>query len=175
MNKIKAITIALVMIAMTSAPLLTAEEEGITINMDPATMANITINNQTWNVSASLGGSDTFDYNLTNVGDVQVDVNISIPQYTTNTDGGSYVWETVTDEAPMGYSWHDEIRIHSSEVGGNIYDNIDYSRTQEFASNLPPSGQSGNVVEDTLTLHMPDTSSTNDNQTMDVTFTATAD
>lgn len=161
MKKILAIGVALTMFALFTPAVIGEDSEIITVTMEPSGTIDIALNETEWNVS-SLGTNHSKDFNVTNEGTVNVQVNISCEQTSTNLNntGTGDTWSFGSVAA------HD---VYNMTVDGTLLDT-----EVTLAADMVVPGQGTNYTEFTLHMYMPTSSSTSDWQQVNVTLTATA-
>lgn len=159
MKKILIGVIAIVLALAMITPVQAGLTDTITVTLQPGATASITCNQSTWDPTCSLGESEqtsTTWGNLSNDGEVNVSVTIKGTN-TTNWD----IHDTTTA--------HDQFVMRF--YNGATWEGFDYDE-ETYTSDLPASG--ADYKQFGLNVSMPPTSSSNDNQVVTVTFTATA-
>jgi len=160
MKKLLAMLIATAFVCA-FAPLAGASETAIiNVTLNPQATIAIACNRSTWEPTVGIGanGSTAEDWgNLTNVGNVAVNVNVSV-----STAG--MVWTLA------GSSGHDRFAMKTLGVALTLT-----TGQQVFDANLAPPGDGGHAFTTFgLCVEMPTTSSTGLAQHPVITFTATA-
>lgn len=171
MKKLIAILIAATMVCAI-APMVGADPEidTIVVTLTPGGTASIDVYNTslgagtaaTWIPTVSIGGSantgeDGF-YSINNTGKVQVDVTIMA--------------ETDDDWTIGADAGHDTVNLQYNLTHIGDWTTITTGELS-FLSNFPPEGQEGEVRMFDLLVNMPTSSSTNEVQTITITFEAT--
>jgi len=164
MKKIIAILISIAMCA-TFAPMVGASDENITVTLTPSGTADITVNQTTWTPVAGLGTNEatgTEAFNLTSVGTVPVNVTVLCA----NSTSGD--WEVASTPGHNQFN----MSIYAAETSG-AWALLSWDTPVDVVNELSVSAGGQHWSLFGLQVYMPTTSSTDAEQEVIITFTAT--
>lgn len=150
------------MMAVLAPSAIGDSEQTITVTMTPGAEATITVENatglQAWNPTCGIGADEISDsYWLNNSGSIYVTVDVNASNTT--------AW-TLDDAIGHNQFMFNITGTAYWTAGTQFYNNTAQEMTSSFAN--------GGSEEFTMGVQMPSSTSTNDTQTFDVTFVATA-
>ena len=156
----KKLIIGLVVLAMVSLslPVSAGNTDTITVTLSPQATIDISVSPDSWTPTASLNHSDNTTTTYFTIDTLDTDVNISIDVKASNTAD----W-TIGDTAS-----HDVFVLGITPNGGSETELT--TSDQTIWDDVSP----GNDPQFGLNLDMPTTSSTSQDQTVTITFTASA-